>query len=713
MTERYEFCTLFDAYFLARAVVLARSLAQVCGPDGFRLRAFCMDRESEELMRALELPGVTVISIDALETHDRGLAAVRSERSRIEYCWTATSAACLYCLETERELEMITYVDADHMMFSDPAPIFDEIGDASIALTPHKFAPDLMHHQEVAGPYNVGLVAFRNDNYGLEALRYWRERCLEWCFDRLEPDRFGDQRYLDDFPERFQGVHVIDNPGGIAPWNARRYRLESTSDGPTVDGLPVIYHHYASLKLYDGEFASPDPLDDFERLELHEGDVSLLWDVECGWPVSARERELLWRPYLARVADAYGELRGLRPNFAAGITPAIHEMVVLLDGNYLPRALAMWRSLELASPSVRLHIYCMDETAARILRKLKLKRTELIDVSELEDYDPELKAVKPSRSSKEYCQTAKPAALLHTFARHPEIDLLTLVDADLYFYQDPRDLFDDLGEDGCILLTPHRIIPRLQFIVDEGGIYNTGFVAFRRRRVGTAGRPSTRDERAMDALRWWREKCLDWCYEIIEPERYTDQKYVQHWPETREGVRVMRHVGGGLAPWNMHGHDVRDVGGEIEVDGLPLVFFHYQSLRIYRGLASLRRYGFGESVFELTRGLHPMVWNIWPVWEMTKADRVMIWHQYLLKLAWALKHIKAVEPGFDARQPAPRANLRVIGKDVLELGSNLGRGPARALVPRPLRKPLRRGFATLQLLAATGRHAASAISNRS
>ena len=67
---------------------------------------------------------------------------------------------------------------------------------------------------------------FKNDRSGREALEWWRERCLEWCYNRHEDGKFGDQKYLDDWVERFKNVRVINNIGvGVAPWNVNSYEL--------------------------------------------------------------------------------------------------------------------------------------------------------------------------------------------------------------------------------------------------------------------------------------------------------------------------------------------------------------------------------------------------------------------------------------------------------------------------------------------------------
>ena len=48
---------------------------------------------------------------------------------------------------------------------------------------------------------------------------------MEWCFNRFEEGKFGDQKYLDKWPELFDDkVHILSNKELLlAPWNATRF----------------------------------------------------------------------------------------------------------------------------------------------------------------------------------------------------------------------------------------------------------------------------------------------------------------------------------------------------------------------------------------------------------------------------------------------------------------------------------------------------------
>jgi hypothetical protein len=239
------------------------------------------------------------------------------------------------------------------------------------------------------------------------------------------------------------------------------------------------------------------------------------------------------------------------------------------DRHYLTRGLALYRSLERHSPPFVLWVLCLDDETQRTLSRLRLEQVELIPLAELERADPALLTVKPTRQPVEYYWTSGPAFLAYLFDCQAEIELLTYLDADLFFFRDPLPLYRELAG-GSILIIEHRYSHRVpnEISARVWGIYNVGFLAFRRSPVGLA------------CLRLWREQCLDWCFYRHEPGRCADQMYLDGWPERFEGVVTARHKGAGLAPWNLDNHRPSFGSGGAWVDEDPLIFYHFSWLRV-------------------------------------------------------------------------------------------------------------------------------------
>ena len=252
------YCTYFDRHYLLRGLALYRSLTQHAEP--FTLWALCFDDWSFDVLTKLAQPGLRPVALADFERGDEELLAAKSTRSKVEYYFTCSPSLPLYVLKHYPEVDLITYLDADLYFYASPEPIFSEMSDGSILISEHRYPPSL-RYLEVHGIYNVGLLSFRNDDRAHECLRWWRERCLEWCFDRPEDGKYADQKYLDDWPGRFEGVVVLQNKGaGLAPWNWTKYDITPSGKGFLVDGQPLIFFHYHGLKilsswLYDPVYA--------------------------------------------------------------------------------------------------------------------------------------------------------------------------------------------------------------------------------------------------------------------------------------------------------------------------------------------------------------------------------------------------------------------------------------------------------------------------
>jgi hypothetical protein len=315
----YELCTLFDRNYLARGLVLYRSLVDT-GAD-FRLCVFAMDDVVPGILEALSLPRLEVVSLDELESLDPALRAVKDGRTPVEYMWTATPAVCRVSLARDASLSEITYVDADLMFHADPRSIFDESGDSSVTIVPHRYAPRWRFYEATNGVYNVEWLTFRRTEAGIAVLDWWYDRCIEWCYAVAEDGKFGDQKYLDDWPERFEGVHVLQHVGaGLAPWNVENYTLrrDAASGEILVDGVPLVFHHYHGGRLVrrgSGLERIGSRLGLYEPVPGHEAKLS--WHP--GYPLSKSSRALLWRPYMEQLARARDTIRSVDPSFEAGV----------------------------------------------------------------------------------------------------------------------------------------------------------------------------------------------------------------------------------------------------------------------------------------------------------------------------------------------------------------------------------------------------------
>ena len=253
---KYNFCTLFDSYYLTRGIALYRSLELYC--NNFHLYIFTFDDKSYAILGKLNFRHATIISLKDFENEN--LIRVKPTRTIAEYCWTCTASTIWYSIN-KFDLDHCTYLDADIVFFSSPSPIYEEIGNNSIGITPHNFTPKLKS-SEILGKYCVQFTYFRNDTDGLKALNWWKNKCIEWCYAKMEDDKYADQKYLDHFPAFFKNVHIVENIGaGVAPWNINNFIVEVENQiyvklakkGGVNTRNNLIFYHFQGLKFIKKE----------------------------------------------------------------------------------------------------------------------------------------------------------------------------------------------------------------------------------------------------------------------------------------------------------------------------------------------------------------------------------------------------------------------------------------------------------------------------
>lgn len=249
MESAEHYATLFDSAFLPFGLCLHESLLRH-SPQAW-LWVLCMDDAVHAQLQRLDLSRVSLIRLAEAET--AALREVKAGRNAGEYCWTLTPFLPTLVFDRAPQAQRVTYVDADLYFLADPAALlreFDESG-KDVLITEHAYDPEY-DYTEQSGRFCVQFMTFRRTAGALDVLARWQAQCVDWCFDRVEPGRFGDQKYLDEWPHQYASrVHVLTlREQAIGPWNARFFHRRDGALAPTFyhfHGFRLLRRHVALL----------------------------------------------------------------------------------------------------------------------------------------------------------------------------------------------------------------------------------------------------------------------------------------------------------------------------------------------------------------------------------------------------------------------------------------------------------------------------------
>lgn len=239
------FCTYADENYLPNALALLESLRSQAGE--FHLQLLCLTPEAHKIAKVYEAEDFSTTSLEALENEDTELLRAKPQRSVIEYYFTLTPIWTLAALQRRASAEWMTYLDADTYFFNSPASVLKEIRKGSIGITPHRFKSNLKH-SDIYGKYNVGWVSFRKNKEGIACLENWRNKCLEWCYDYVDQEKYADQKYLDTWHLEHADTEVIENNAvNVALWNVESKELSIKKNHVYVQRKPLIHYHFSGL----------------------------------------------------------------------------------------------------------------------------------------------------------------------------------------------------------------------------------------------------------------------------------------------------------------------------------------------------------------------------------------------------------------------------------------------------------------------------------
>jgi hypothetical protein len=240
-------CTLFDFRFAIQGITMIESVERHTSAS-INWVTLALDAETYDYLTKLQKENLRVLRFEDLE--DQDLQNLFGVRPWGEICWT--SAACLlsYCLKNSRADELVAYIDADCFFFQDFLEFLKYAEPRQrIFIHEHRFSEDRAEWLAKSGRFNVGVVAgFKSDEFDRCVTR-WREQVIDDCSVNQELGKCGDQSYLNEWPNLYQNLRIVDLKGaGVAPWNLNNYRLGVRETGPTVDGESIIFFHFHGLK---------------------------------------------------------------------------------------------------------------------------------------------------------------------------------------------------------------------------------------------------------------------------------------------------------------------------------------------------------------------------------------------------------------------------------------------------------------------------------
>ena len=245
------------------------------------------------------------------------------------------------------------------------------------------------------------------------------------------------------------------------------------------------------------------------------------------------------------------------------------NLCTLFNTDYLDKLLVMYHSLANVSDDFKLYCLCMDKQSATILKQEKLREIIVIELSEVENED--LATVKTERSFAEYCWTLTPYIIDYVLKTYRP-DSCTYIDADLFFYQNPKVLINEIeNTKKNIIITEHRFpLENREKMVKMSGKYCVQFNYF------------SNSPDSIRVLESWKQDTLAMSKYTRNGDQKGDQKYLEKWPLNFNNIHELQHLGGGMAPWNVSQYELinkNNLTFKFNERQFDLVFYHFQGVK--------------------------------------------------------------------------------------------------------------------------------------
>lgn len=243
--------TSITANYIPKARVLATS-AKKFHPDARFHLVLC-----DIIPNSIQLENEPFDSIITVE--ELGIPNLKSwifKHSIVEMCTGVKGIAFQRILERFNS-EKVFFFDPDVVILSSLDSLIQKLDEYSILLTPHQTVPEKTKEAIVDneicslkhGVFNLGFLGIRNSEEGIKFIHWWRDRCLEFCYDDISGGLFTDQKWVDLTPAFFSNYYVLHNAiYNVATWNLTHRQVTGNLDkGIYINGERVCFYHFSGF----------------------------------------------------------------------------------------------------------------------------------------------------------------------------------------------------------------------------------------------------------------------------------------------------------------------------------------------------------------------------------------------------------------------------------------------------------------------------------
>ena len=243
----------------------------------------------------------------------------------------------------------------------------------------------------------------------------------------------------------------------------------------------------------------------------------------------------------------------------------------LFNTTYIDKGLVLYDSLEKVTQDFVLYVLAMDDKCYEILVAEDKKHLYPIRLSDFEN--EKLLVAKKNRPAGQYFWTCSSSLVKYVLETY-NTENCTYIDADMYFYQDPQVLINEMKSKGAsALVVGHRFSWYDKKVEQRVGRFCVEFNSF------------LNVESAIGLLNKWVNQCIESCELLDDGIHYGDQMYINNWDRDYEFVVETEQLGAGLGPWNfdqykMVSHDTINDKYVVRCRrrNYPLIFMHFENI---------------------------------------------------------------------------------------------------------------------------------------